>query len=64
MPNLADALELSTQGDSLDTVELVMELEEELDQLGLSISDEDAEQIQSVQDLIRWLRHQRPDQQP
>ena len=35
--------------DSLDTVELVMALEEEFD---IEISDEDAEKIQTVQDAV------------
>jgi len=38
--------------DSLDTVELVMALEEEFD---LEIPDEDAEKIQSVQDAIDYI---------
>lgn len=38
--------------DSLDTVELVMALEEEFD---IEISDEDAEKIQSVQDAIDYI---------
>ncbi len=39
--------------DSLDTVELVMAFEEEF---GIEIPDEDAEQIQTVGDAIRYLR--------
>jgi acyl carrier protein len=38
--------------DSLDTVELVMALEEEFD---VEISDEDAEKIQKVQDAIDYI---------
>ncbi len=38
--------------DSLDTVELVMELEEEFD---LSIPDEDAEKIQTVGEAINYI---------
>jgi len=38
--------------DSLDTVELVMALEEEFD---IEISDEDAEKIQNVQDAIDYI---------
>jgi len=38
--------------DSLDTVELVMALEEEFD---IEIPDEDAEKIQSVQDAIEYI---------
>jgi len=38
--------------DSLDTVELVMALEEEFD---IEISDEDAEKIQTVQDAINYI---------
>ncbi|HEX9778927.1 MAG TPA: acyl carrier protein [Geopsychrobacteraceae bacterium] len=38
--------------DSLDTVELVMALEEEFD---IEISDEDAEKIQKVQDAVDYI---------
>ena len=38
--------------DSLDLVELIMALEEEF---GLEISDEDAEKIQIVQDVINYI---------
>ena len=38
--------------DSLDTVELVMALEEEF---GIEISDEDAEKIQKVGDVLRYI---------
>lgn len=38
--------------DSLDTVELVMALEEKF---GIEISDEDAETIRTVGDLLRYL---------
>ena len=38
--------------DSLDTVELVMALEEEFD---LEIPDEDAEKIQTVYDAIEYI---------
>ncbi len=38
--------------DSLDTVELVMALEEEFD---IEISDEDAEKIQTVQNAIDYV---------
>ena len=38
--------------DSLDTVELVMALEEEY---GIEISDEDAEKILKVQDAIKYI---------
>jgi acyl carrier protein len=38
--------------DSLDTVELVMALEEEFD---IEISDEDAEKIVTVQDAIAYI---------
>ena len=38
--------------DSLDTVELVMALEEEFD---IEISDENAEKIQTVQDAIDYI---------
>jgi acyl carrier protein len=39
--------------DSLDTVELVMALEEEFDQ---EIPDEDAEKIRTVQDAITYIQ--------
>lgn len=38
--------------DSLDVVELVMELEDEFD---LEISDEDAEKINTVGDVVRYI---------
>jgi acyl carrier protein len=38
--------------DSLDTVELVMEFEDEFE---ISIPDEDAEKIQSVGDAIKYI---------
>ena len=38
--------------DSLDTVELVMALEEEFE---VEISDEDAEKIQTVQDAVDYV---------
>ena len=38
--------------DSLDTVELIMELEKEF---GMSIPDEDAEKIATVQDAIDYI---------
>ena len=40
--------------DSLDTVELVMALEEEFD---VEISDEDAEKIQKVQDAVDYINN-------
>jgi acyl carrier protein len=39
-------------GDSLDTVELVMELEEEFD---INIPEEDADRIKTVGDALRYL---------
>ena len=38
--------------DSLDLVELIMAMEEEF---GLEISDEEAEKIQTVQDVINYV---------
>jgi acyl carrier protein len=42
--------------DSLDTVELVMELEEEFD---INIPDDEAEKIQTIADAIRYILQQR-----
>jgi acyl carrier protein len=42
--------------DSLDTVELVMAFEEEF---GLDIPDEDAEQMRTVGDAIKYLKENR-----
>ncbi|PSL51158.1 acyl carrier protein [Salsuginibacillus halophilus] len=41
--------------DSLDVVELVMELEDEFD---LEISDEEAEQITTVADVVNYIEGQ------
>ncbi|MFN7250875.1 MAG: acyl carrier protein [Anaerobacillus sp.] len=41
--------------DSLDVVELVMELEDEFD---LEISDEDAEKISTVKDVVDYINSQ------
>ena len=41
--------------DSLDTVELVMAVEEEFN---IAISDEDAEKAQTVGDLVRFIKNQ------
>lgn len=41
--------------DSLDTVELIMEFEKEFD---LSIPDEEAENIQTVGDAVKYLESQ------
>jgi len=41
------------KADSLDTVELVMALE---DEFGLDIPDEDADKIKTVQDAIDYIR--------
>jgi acyl carrier protein len=38
--------------DSLDLVELVMELE---DEFGLSIPDEEAEKIQTINDAVKYI---------
>ena len=44
--------------DSLDTVELVMAFEEEF---GLDIPDEDAEQMRTVGDSIKYLKENQQD---
>ncbi|MBD3232446.1 MAG: acyl carrier protein [candidate division Zixibacteria bacterium] len=44
--------------DSLDTVELVMALEEEF---GMSIPDEDAEKIAKVKDAIEYIKNNAPE---
>ena len=44
--------------DSLDTVELVMAFEEEF---GIDIPDEDAEQMRTVGDAIKYLQENSPD---
>ena len=49
---------LAKLADSLDVVELVMELEEEFD---ISIPDDEAERIQTVGDAIRFIRKLRKD---
>ncbi|WP_018660030.1 acyl carrier protein [Heyndrickxia acidiproducens] len=41
--------------DSLDVVELVMELE---DEFGMEISDEDAEKIVTVGDAVNYIQNQ------
>jgi len=43
--------------DSLDTVELVMALEEEFD---IEIPDEEAEKIKTVQDIVDYITNQVP----
>ncbi|HET7657856.1 MAG TPA: acyl carrier protein [Bacillales bacterium] len=42
------------EADSLDVVELVMELEDEFD---MEISDEDAEKIATVGDVINYIQN-------
>ncbi|MGY8777865.1 MAG: acyl carrier protein [Longimicrobiales bacterium] len=44
--------------DSLDTVELVMAFEEEF---GIDIPDEDAEQMRTVGDAIKYLKENAPE---
>ena len=40
--------------DSLDTVELIMEFEKEFN---IQISDEDAEKIQTVGDVVKYIKN-------
>lgn len=53
-----DDVALEIGGDSLDAVELVMELEEEF---GITITDEDAKSIATVGDAIRFIQTRRTD---
>ena len=55
-PDLNDRLSEDLGADSLDAVELVMALE---DELGMEISDEDAEKLKSVQDVLAYIRKHR-----
>ena len=55
---LASSFADDLRADSLEMVELVMELEEEF---GVNIPDEEAEQIKTVEDAIRYIRQHRPD---
>jgi acyl carrier protein len=41
--------------DSLDTVELLMEVEEEF---GIEVRDEDAEKMRTVGDVVKYLKDQ------
>lgn len=53
---MADTAFADLGADSLDTVELVMELEEEFD---ITIPDDVAERIQTLGDAIRYIEEQR-----
>jgi len=50
----------ASEADSLETVELVMQLEEEF---GVTLPDDAAERIQSVADAIRFLRRELRDRE-
>jgi acyl carrier protein len=58
--DLKTALRLVSEADSLDTVELVMALEEGFD---LTIPDDAAERIHTLADAIRFLRNQQRNSQ-
>lgn len=45
-------LKTNLEADSLDVVELIMELEDEFD---LEIADEDAEKIETVGDAVNYI---------
>ena len=49
----ADFHNLKDEADSLDTVELIVALEEEF---GMEIPDEDAEKLKSVEDVLEYFR--------
>jgi acyl carrier protein len=55
----ADAAFADLGADSVETVELVMELEEEF---GISVPDDVAERFQTVGDAIRYIQEQRREQ--
>jgi acyl carrier protein len=44
--------------DSLDTVELIMEFEKQFD---ISIEDKEAEKIQTVGDVVRFIQTNKPE---
>ena len=52
----ADTLLSDISGDSLDTVELVMELEEEFD---IEVPEDDLENIKTLGDAIRYIQRRR-----
>jgi acyl carrier protein len=54
-----DSLLVDDLADSLDVVELVMALEEEFD---LVISEEEAQRLHTIGDVIRYLRRLRGDE--
>ena len=51
--NLTASFKDNLGADSLDVVELVMELEDEFD---IEISDEDAEKINTVGDVVTYIK--------
>jgi len=53
VPSEASFLE-DLGADSLDVVELIMQMEEEF---GIQIPDEDAEKIKTVQDAITYIKN-------
>jgi len=50
--------------DSLDRIELLMDLQEEFESLGVNISDEEADKIQNVREAVELIKTKVQDQKP